>query len=131
MVWIAIAIALPMTFLSDWVINLLYGAAYSQAGSVLMIHIWAGGFVSLGVAQGKFWITNNLQKKQLIVTICCSLINIFLNLLLIKQYGLKGAAISTLVSYIIGCLFLPLFFKESRFMVEMSYKALFIWKYFL
>jgi O-antigen/teichoic acid export membrane protein len=40
----AIAIALPMTFLSDWVIHLLYGEQYSQAGSVLMIHIWAGVF---------------------------------------------------------------------------------------
>ena len=45
MVWMAIAIALPMTFLSDWIINLLYGEQYSQAGSVLMIHIWAGIFV--------------------------------------------------------------------------------------
>jgi len=47
MVWMAIAIALPLTFLSDWVVELLFGKAYNQAGSVLTIHIWAGFFVML------------------------------------------------------------------------------------
>jgi len=61
MVWIAIAIAIPMTFLSDWVVDLLYGEVYSQAGSVLMIHIWAGVFVFLGVASGKWFISENEQ----------------------------------------------------------------------
>ncbi|MFT7824752.1 MAG: flippase, partial [Sulfurimonas sp.] len=41
MVWMAIAIALPMTFLSDWVVNLLYGVQYNQSGTVLALHIWA------------------------------------------------------------------------------------------
>ena len=48
MVWIAIAIALPMTFLSDWVVNLLYGEQYNQAGSVLMIRY-------MGWDSGLFW----------------------------------------------------------------------------
>jgi len=39
--WIAIAIALPMTFLSDMIVNMLYGEQYNQAASVLTIHIWA------------------------------------------------------------------------------------------
>jgi len=130
MVWISLAVAVPMTFLSNWVINLLYGSAYNQAGGVLMIHIWAGLFVSLSVAQGKFWLINNLLNKQLIITISCSLINILLNLLLIKQYNIKGAALATLISYAVGCLFLPLFFKEARIMIKMSYKSLFIGKFF-
>ena len=39
--WIAIAIALPITFLSDMIVNMLYGEQYNQAASVLTIHIWA------------------------------------------------------------------------------------------
>ncbi|OAD19255.1 polysaccharide biosynthesis protein [Candidatus Thiomargarita nelsonii] len=42
MVWMAIAIALPMTFLSDWIVNLLYGGEYNEAGNILRVHIWAG-----------------------------------------------------------------------------------------
>ncbi|MFA5986237.1 MAG: flippase [Parcubacteria group bacterium] len=45
MVWMAIAIAIPMTFLSGWIINFLYGAEYAQAAGVLTIYIWAGVFV--------------------------------------------------------------------------------------
>jgi O-antigen/teichoic acid export membrane protein len=61
MVWIAIAIAIPMTFMSEWVVELLYGEAYSEASGVLMIHIWAGVFVFLGVASGKWLVSENLQ----------------------------------------------------------------------
>ena len=54
LVWLAIAIAALMTFLSDWLITLLYGEAYKDAGRVLIIHIWAGVFVSIGVASGSW-----------------------------------------------------------------------------
>ena len=53
LVLIAIVIALLMTFLSSWLVELLYGAQYHEAGKVLLIHVWAGVFVFLGVASGK------------------------------------------------------------------------------
>ena len=99
MVWISLAIALPMTFLSDWVVNLLYGSAYSQAGGVLMIHIWAGVFVSLGVASSKWFITENLQSLSFWRTFYGMVINLILNFILIPIFGTIGAAISTLVCY--------------------------------
>ncbi len=48
MVWMAVAIALPTTFLAPWVIRVLYGDAFLQASGVLSIHIWAGVFVFFG-----------------------------------------------------------------------------------
>ncbi len=45
MAFMGIAIAVTMTFLSTWITELLYGAQYNQAGSVLVIHIWVGVFV--------------------------------------------------------------------------------------
>ena len=98
MVWLAIAIALPMTFLSNWIVNLLYGSAYNQAGSVLMIHIWAGVFVFLGVASGKWFMAENLQKYSFYRTLAGAIINIVLNYILIPIHGIYGAAFATLVS---------------------------------
>lgn len=98
MVWLAIAIALPMTFLSDWVVDLLYGEQYSQAGSVLMIHIWAGVFVFLGVAFSNYLTNENLTIKSFLRTFLGAIINVALNLVLIPRYGIKGAAIATLFS---------------------------------
>jgi O-antigen/teichoic acid export membrane protein len=99
MVWMAIAIALPMTFLSDWVVHLLYGEQYNQAGSVLMIHIWAGVFVALGVAASKWVVNENFLQNAMLRTVVGALINVMLNLYLIHHIGIIGAAISTLVSY--------------------------------
>lgn len=100
MVWMAIAIALPMTFLSDWVANFLYGEQYSEAGSVLMIHIWAGVAVFFGLASSKWMLNENLQKYRLYIDIFGAISNILLNFLLIPLYGILGAAIATLVSYL-------------------------------
>lgn len=111
MVWMAVAIALPMTFLSDWVVDLLYGEQYSQAGSVLMVHIWAGVFVFLGVASGKWLLTENLQIFSTINTTIGAFTNISLNYILISNVGIEGAAWATLISYLIA-----------------AYLSLFIWK---
>ena len=100
MVWLGVAVALPMTFMSDWIISLLYGSAYIQAGQILMIHIWAGIFVGLGVASSA-WI--NIEKLMLISmfrTAFGLIINISLNYLLIISVGIIGAATATLLSQI-------------------------------
>jgi O-antigen/teichoic acid export membrane protein len=114
MVWIAIAIALPMTFLSDWVANLLYGNQYSQAGSVLMIHIWAGVFVALGVVTGKIVVVNNQQKNGMYATISGAILNIVLNYAMIPLYGIQGAAFATMLSQIISGLVVPIWFKVDK-----------------
>ncbi len=114
MVWMAIAIALPMTFLSDWVIRVLYGDAYHEAGRVLMVHIWAGVFVFLGVASGKWLVSENLQIFSSINTSIGAVINILLNYVFISKIGIEGAAWATLISYFVAAYLSLLFFKKTR-----------------
>lgn len=114
MVWFAISVALPMTFLSDWVVMLLFGEAYLEAGQVLMIHVWAAIFVFLGVASGKWYITENLQKLTMINTGIGAVINILLNLVLINKFGVIGAAYSTVISYAVASYFMNFVWKDSR-----------------
>jgi len=85
MVWVSLAVAVPMTFLSNWVVNLLYGSAYNQAGGVLMIHIWAGLFVSLGVASGQYLITENYTKISFFRTFIGAIVNVILNAILLPN----------------------------------------------
>jgi O-antigen/teichoic acid export membrane protein len=115
MVWIAIAIALPMTFLSDWVVNLLYGEQFSQAGDVLMIHIWAGVFVFLGVAKGGWTLLEHQQKYSLQFQVIGAIVNIIGNYFLIPVYGIMGASIATIISVIINVIIVPpLINKKQR-----------------
>ena len=114
MVWIAIAIALPMAFLSDWVVSFLYGEQYSQAGSVLMIHIWAGIFVFLGVASSKWLLGENLQIFSTINTTIGAVVNIGLNYTLIPRIGVEGAAWATFISYFVAAYLSLLFWQQTR-----------------
>lgn len=123
MVWMAIAIALPMTFLSDWVINILYGSAYSQAGSVLMIHIWTGVFVGIAIVKGKWQISENLIKYHFYGAFISSLSNIIFNYIFIPKYGTLGAAYGTILSQFISAYFLNYFFYELKIQNKLIHKA--------
>jgi len=92
-------IAIPTTFLAGWVVELLFGSAYSRAGSMLAILIWAGLFVNLGIARSSFLTTMNWTKAYLMTVFLGCLVNVTLNLLLIPRYGGLGAAIATCVAY--------------------------------
>jgi O-antigen/teichoic acid export membrane protein len=116
-----------MTFLSDWVVNLLYGGQYNQAGSVLMIHIWAGVFVFLSVANDKWFYIENKAKLLTIKVSVGALSNIVLNYVFIQAYGIKGAALATLVSYLISVVLSDLFFRHEgmQLLFIMKLRALF------
>jgi O-antigen/teichoic acid export membrane protein len=128
MVWIGILIALIVTILSNWIITFLYGQAYVGSAKVLMISIWVIVFVFLGVLQGVFFINNNLQKQKFLITLFCGLINIILNIFLISFFKTYGAAFAKLISYALGTLFFPLFFKNTRHFMVMTYRAFYLWR---
>jgi O-antigen/teichoic acid export membrane protein len=123
MVWMAIGIALPMTFLSEWLVTLLYGEAYREAGQVLMVHIWAGVFVFLGVASSSWLTSENLQQFALYRTLSGAITNVILNLVLIPIYGMVGAAVATIISYMVAGLILDLLHKKTRRMFIMKIDA--------
>jgi len=123
LIWLSIAIAIPMTYLSDFVVSLLYREQYAQAGGVLMIHIWAGIFVFFGVARGKWIITENMQRYGLVCTAIGAIANVLLNYILIDEYGIIGAAYSTLISYCISSIVVSLFYYKDRVSVVMFFRA--------
>ena len=125
MVWLAVTIALPTTFLASWVIRVLYGEAFSPAAGVLSIHVWAGVFVFLGVASGKWLLIENLQIFSTINTSIGAIVNIILNYILIKSMGINGAAISTLISYLIAAYLCLSFFDKTRINFMNLTKSLF------
>jgi O-antigen/teichoic acid export membrane protein len=124
MLWMAMGIAAPMTFFSEWLVVLLYGEAYRAAGQVLMIHIWTGVFVFLGVASGNWLLSENLQKIAFYRTFFGVVTNITLNFVLIPIYGLMGAAIAILIAQIMACFVFDAFSKRTRVAFFMKLKAI-------
>ena len=114
MLLLALAGAIPMTFLSDWIIGLLFGNAYQLAGSVLAIHIWSGLFVFLGLASGKWFIIEGLQKYYFYRTISGAFVNVGLNLFMIPKFGIIGAAWATVVAQLCSNILFNIFNRKTR-----------------
>ena len=128
MVWIAVSIALPTTFLSTLIVEFLYGKEYLGSSSVLIIHIWTGVFVFLGVASSKYLLAENFIKKTFYRTFIGALLNIIMNYYLIRIIGIEGAAISTLVSHFFAAYLYDFFDKDLRNMFIYKTKSLLFYR---
>lgn len=134
MVWLSVAVALPITFLSDPIVVLLYGPAYAEAGTVLAIHIWASIFVFLGVASGQWFIAENRQILSFQRTMIGAAINIFLNYIFIPRFGPVGAAVATVAAQVtaawlfdaIQSITRDMFFMKAKSMNPLRFFANFI-----
>jgi O-antigen/teichoic acid export membrane protein len=109
---LAYSVAIPVTFLSTHIVTLLYGKNYAEAGVILNIHIWAGLFVSLGLARETWITTEGLMKFSAVTSAIGAVINIILNFFLIPKYGGLGAAIATVIAqslaaYGVGAIYPP------------------------
>ncbi len=121
MVVVSVGIALPMTFLSSFIVGFLFGNAYSEASSILVLYIWSSVFIFLGVANGKWIVSENLQIFRMTTLVISGILNIALNYILIKVMGLNGAAVSSLITYAFAGYFCFLFTEKTRTMfISMS-----------
>lgn len=111
MVWMALAIAIPMTFVAKPLMIKLLGAEYAEAGEILAWHIWAGVFVFLGVARSKWLMVENFTVFSFATTSIGALTNVVLNFFLIPTYQGNGAAIATVISYAIAAYFACFFYR--------------------
>lgn len=122
-VLLALAVALITTLTSHWVISMLYGARYDGAASILVLHIWAGLFVCLGLASGSTLTIQGLQKYNFYRTLIGCLCNILLNFLLIPRFSGVGAAAATIFSYAASNFSIGLF-RPGREIFFMMIKSL-------
>ncbi len=125
MVLISVGVALPISFLSTWIIKSLYGIEYIGAADVLAVYVWAGVFVFLNNATWHWHISQNNQKIAFIRLGFGCIVNIALNLVLIPGYGIIGASFATLLSYSVATYWGHLLFKETRPIFLRHSKSLF------
>lgn len=124
MVVLALVLALPISFTSEWVMATLYGPGFADSAKVLVIHIWTGLFVFLGIASSRWFIAENLQKYTFYRTLAGCLVNISLNFLLIPSYGPIGSAWASVVSQAVASVFFNLLNKKTRPIFYMQIRAI-------
>ncbi|MEI6480329.1 MAG: flippase [bacterium] len=121
--WFAVAIASFVSVFSYFIIKILFGNAYIGAVPTLQIYVWAGVAVFMGVAVGQYLLASNLTRLSFYSTILGTLTNIIINIILIPRIGIKGAAISTLISYTIAT-FGIFFFKDTKEHCKLIFKSI-------
>jgi O-antigen/teichoic acid export membrane protein len=114
MFWMGVIVGLSITFFGEGLVLLLYGEEFKAAYEPLAINIWAGVFVSQALARGIWLINEDLQVYRLYNNLFAVVLNITLNLLLIPNMGITGAAIATLVTQGVATWLISLFWSPLR-----------------
>ena len=110
----ALALAIIITLIGTWLVTLLFGEQYQQAGTILSLHIWAGIFVFMRALLSKWLLAEHLVFFSLVTHGVGAIINVGLNLWLIPLYQGLGAAVATVVSYAFASYLVLFFHPKTR-----------------
>lgn len=124
LIWGSAFIGVVVSIYSADIIRIIFGSRYDQAGQVLVVHIWSGIFVCIGLVNSLSLLSNDKLYQNLIRTLLGALINVMLNLLLIPIFGALGAAYSTLLAYAFTAWISAIFFKNGFYEFMLPIKSL-------
>jgi O-antigen/teichoic acid export membrane protein len=102
--------ALAVTVLGPWVIVLWYGADYAPAGDPLGLLCIGALAWSIYVILTRDFTSHGRQLVNIAAGLPALILNVILNFVLIPQFGILGAAMSTAISYSLACVVLLIFY---------------------
>ena len=107
-----------------WIfIRVLYGTEYMDAFIPLII-LSVSSFIGISGYTRTIWITGeNYYKYEKWFALTAAILNIGLDILLIFKFGIIGAAMATLVTYVYEVLIVPLFFRETRGFTRLYFQS--------
>ena len=112
--YIAIAAALTITVLADLIISIIYGEAYQPATVPLRIFCWSTAFSYIGVARTAWMQCEKMTRYETLISLFGCIINITLNYILIKSFGIVGAACAAVATQFLTNFILLFFIKDTR-----------------
>jgi len=122
LIWLAAAI--PVSLLSHYIVQILYGADFSTAGTLLSVYVWSQFNGFWGVARSTVLTIERKLKFNLILTTIGAIVNLILNFLLIPNYGAMGATIATIVTYLIVIILINFLIKELKFIGTLMVRSI-------
>ena len=106
----------------------LYPEAFADAFGVMKIYVWILFPIAFNSIIAKLLINDKLEKIILIKNIIALASNLFLNILLIPAFALKGAAFSTLISELLSFLVIYAFPSSRKYLKIFLYSFTCIFK---
>lgn len=112
--YISLFVAIFVTILAPVIISILYGSKYELAVGPLRIVCWATIFSYLGVARTSWMQCEKKTKYEATLSLLGAIVNVILNIVLIKLYGIIGAAIALLLTQFLTNVVFVYLIKETR-----------------
>lgn len=106
--------ALLLSLTASWIVDIIYGPRFSSSASIFAIQVWAGVFVAMGIARGKWLLAENLQHVGYWFIGIAMLVNIAGNYIMIPSFGAKGAAVATVAAQVSATIVAPALFAQTR-----------------
>jgi O-antigen/teichoic acid export membrane protein len=129
LIYLSIPVLIALVIVADWLILFLFGESYAAASSVLRIYAFSLPFVFLTVASSRWFLAENLQRMLFYRAFLAVLINIALNFSLIPKYGINGAAIATVLTYMFIAMLLDLFNLKTWILLKYKIKSVLFWRF--
>jgi O-antigen/teichoic acid export membrane protein len=119
MLVLALTISSITTIFARPLVVWIFGSKYILSSSILQIYVWSSIGLFLSLAMNQALLIENKLKTIFFSNLGAMIINVILNLYLIKRLGLNGAAWSTLVTYSLLPLFMwfgdKIMFKQKKY----------------
>lgn len=114
LIWLSVCGGILIAFSAPVIIEIVYGSDFAPAAAVLAVHVFGGVFLFIRTAVSRWLIIENLFTFSLVSHAMGALVNVTLNLSLIPQFGIDGAAWSSVASYATSGLLFLLVSRRSR-----------------
>lgn len=106
--------SVPLYFLAEPLIVLLYGEEFRPAGYLLSLFAIRLFFTNMGVAKTSFITNESLFKYALTTAVVGATLNITMNYFLIPEFKSVGAIWATIGSFLVSIFLMDLLFKKTR-----------------
>ena len=96
--YLALLQCIVMTLFAPLIIQCLYGTDYKPSVVALQIIVWYTTFAYMGSVRNIWILSEGVQKYLWVLNLSGAAINVILNLILIRVYGIYGAALASLIT---------------------------------
>lgn len=123
MTWAGFGITLLVILSTQIFLRVLYDPIYWDAGKYVLIYAFNALTSAQAVATSTWYLSENLQKQGMYLSLIGIVISFVTNWFLIKALGVYGAALATIVTSSLILYVIPLFIKKTRPVTIMLFKS--------
>lgn len=124
-IWMSVLAAVAVSVVSEHLMVLAFGGEYRESAPVVDIIMWTAVFAAMGSVSARYFNVEKMEKKFAARTALAALLNVCLNFFLIPVYGIKGAAIATLMCTFFANYAMDWFDQDLKSLLRIKHRAIF------